>query len=96
MWIFSSLFRTVCASNKIMDRDWTKLILMVLLRQSRCFDRLDIFIKYDGNYIEAIANTEGYISWPHAFHVRTFYLDTDEKCFSELAVSLLKNALQRK
>ena len=46
-----------------MDRDWTKLILMVLLRQSRYFARLDIFIRYDGNYIEAVANTRGYISY---------------------------------
>ena len=48
--------------SKIMDRDWTKLILMVLLRQSRYFARLDIFIKFDGKYIEAVANTMGHIS----------------------------------
>ena len=45
-----------------MDIDWTKLILMVLLRQSRYFARLDIFIKFDGKYIEAVANTMGHIS----------------------------------
>ena len=85
-----------------MDRDWTKLILMVLLRQSRCFDRLNIFIKYDGNYIEAVANSKYHGTYflflgPMLFTYGHFtYLDTDEKCFSELAVSLLKNALRRK